>query len=205
MRISEKEVRGKRTFVPRAMLRTNQSFLDRAKQLYDQQERKDAIVVRHYRKGQHLFHQDEPSTKVIVISRGIAKCYFTEANDKVYIVEFLSTGEIVGEIECIRNISCLCSVQAMTEVTVYAFSLPYFRSLLNQDIVLSNKLLEVMAQRIVQTSSRASYQQLYTLAHSLSRLLQMQSQLRITISKEDMAAYLGISVRSLNRELNKVH
>ena len=93
----------------------------------------------------------------------------------------------------------------MTEVTVYAFSLPYFRSLLNQDIVLSNKLLEVMAQRIVQTSSRASYQQLYTLAHSLSRLLQMQSQLRITISKEDMAAYLGISVRSLNRELNKVH
>ncbi|WP_286859738.1 MULTISPECIES: Crp/Fnr family transcriptional regulator [Sphingobacterium] len=186
------------------MLRTNQSFLDRTTALYRQQQRQEDIVIRKYIKGQNVYHQGVVSTKVMVISEGIAKCYFTEANDKEYIVEFLSTGEIIGEIECIRPIPSLCSIQAMTDVTVYAFSKAYFRKLLESDITLSNMLLDIMAQRIVHTSSRASYQQLYSLEHSLSRLLEIQSQQDIVIKKEDMAAYLGISVRSLNRELKKL-
>ncbi|MDR2271148.1 MAG: Crp/Fnr family transcriptional regulator [Sphingobacterium sp.] len=186
------------------MLRTNPSFLDRTMMLYVQQQRQEDIVIRQYVKGQNLYVQGAVSNKVMVIREGIAKCYFTEANDKEYIVEFLSIGEIIGEIECIRPISSLCSIQAMTDVTVYAFSKPYFRELLGRDITLSNMLLDVMAQRIVHTSSRASYQQLYSLEHSLNRLLEIQSQQDITIRKEDMAAYLGISVRSLNRELKKL-
>lgn len=91
----------------------------------------------------------------------------------------------------------------MTDVKVCAFSKAYFRELLERDITWSNMLLDVMAQRIVHTSNRASYQQLYSLEHSLYRLLEIQSQQDIAIKKEDMAAYLGISVRSLNRELKK--
>lgn len=185
------------------MLRTNQSFLDRTITLYAQQQRQEDIVVRKYTKGQNLYDQGTASTRVMVISEGIVKCYFTEANDKEYIVEFLSVGEIVGEIESIRHIPSLCSIQAMTDVTVYAFSKTYFRELLERDITWSNMLLDVMAQRIVHTSSRASYQQLYSLEHSLHRLLEIQSQQDMAIKKEDMAAYLGISVRSLNRELKK--
>jgi len=186
------------------MLRTNQSFLDRTTALYRQQQRQEDIVIRKYIKGQNVYHQGIVSTKVMVISEGITKCYFTEANDKEYIVEFLSAGEIIGEIECIRPIPSLCSIQAMTDLTVYAFSKAYFRILLESDITWSNMLLDVMAQRIVHTSSRASYQQLYSLEYSLRRLLEIQSRQNIAIQKEDMAAYLGISVRSLNRELKKL-
>lgn len=186
------------------MLRTNQLFLDRTITLYAQQQRHEDIVVRRYTKGQNLYDQGTVSTKVMVISEGLVKCYFTEANDKEYIVEFLSVGEIVGDIESIRHIPNLCSIQAMTDVTVYAFSKVYFRELLEGDITWSNMLLDVMAQRIVHTSSRASYQQLYSLEHSLHRLLEIQSQQDIAIKKGDMAAYLGISVRSLNRELKKL-
>lgn len=183
------------------MLRTNQAFLAYAETLYGQQERKENIIVRKYAKGQRLLFQNAAAAKVMLIKEGITKCFFTEDNDKEYILEFLGKGEIVGDIEMIRNMDCLCNIEAMTEVEVYAFSVPYFRSLLNSDFILNSLLLNVFAERIVNTASRASYQQLYTVEYSLSKLLELQSKQDIEISKEEMAAYLGISVRSLNRGL----
>lgn len=183
------------------MLRTNQTFLSYVAQLYSVQERKDDIMLKSFPKGKRLFAQHENIAKIMLIKEGITKCFFTEENDKEYIVEFLSKGEILGEIELLRKIPCLCSIEAMTEVTVYAISLPYFADLLKKDIVLNNLLLEVFAERIVNTSSRASYQQLYTTEYTLAKLLELQTKQQIEISREDKAAYLGITIRSLNRAL----
>lgn len=116
----------------------------------------------------------------------------------------MGKGEIVGEIELIRNIPCLCNIEAMTDVIVYAISIPYFTSLLKNEIGLNNLLLEVFAERIVNTSSRASYQQLYTTEYTLAKLLELQSKQEIEISREDKAAYLGITIRSLNRALKSL-
>lgn len=186
------------------MLRTNDSFLAYAEALYTLQERKEDIVIRQYAKGQKLLCQDETATKVMLIQSGITKCHFSEDNDKAYILEFLGKGEILGDIEMLRHIPCLCTIEAMTEVTVYAFSVPYFRSLLLQDFKLNELMLNTFAERIVNTASRASYQQLYTLEHSLGKLLELKAKQDIDLSKEDMAAYLGISVRSLNRGLKEL-
>ncbi len=183
------------------MLRTNQSFSTYIQELYEQQERKENIIIKQYSKGQKLFSQNEFATKVMVIKEGITKCFFTENNDKEYIVEFLGKGEVIGEIELIRQISCLCSIEAMTEVMVYAITPDYFSQLIKHSFQLNNLLLNVFAERIINTSSRASYQQVYTIEHSLNKLLELQSRQEISISKEDMASYLGVTVRSLNRIL----
>ncbi|RZJ89965.1 MAG: Crp/Fnr family transcriptional regulator [Chryseobacterium sp.] len=183
------------------MLRTNNSFLAYAETLYTRQARKEDILVKQYAKGQKLLFQDEAATKVMLIKAGITKCYFSAPNDKAYILEFLGKGEILGDIEMLRHIPCLCTIEAMTEVTVYAFAVPYFRSLLQKDFLLNELMLNTFAERIVNTASRASYQQLYTLEHSLGKLLALKARQDIELSKEDMAAYLGISVRSLNRGL----
>jgi CRP-like cAMP-binding protein len=186
------------------MLRTNPPFLAYADYLYEQQERKEDIVIKQYAKGQKLLCQNESATKVMIIKEGITKCFFIENNDKEYILEFLGRGETIGEIEFLRDIPCLCNIEAMTAVTAYAFSIPFFRSLLKSDIELNHLLLNTYAERIVNTSSRASYQQLYTVEYSLGKLLELQSKQNIKISKEDMASYLGISVRSLNRGLRNL-
>ncbi|WP_294312274.1 Crp/Fnr family transcriptional regulator [uncultured Chryseobacterium sp.] len=185
------------------MLRTNQIFLDYLEQLYTRQDHKGNIVLKSFEKGDKILTQNEISTKIMLIKTGITKCYFVEENDKEYIVEFLGKGEIIGEIEVIKNVPCLCSIEAITEVTVYSMSIPYFQSLIKNDLALNNLLLDVFAERIVNTSSRASYQQLHTTEHTLSQLLEVKSR-EMEISKEDMAAYLGITVRSLNRALKEL-
>ncbi|MCS4302853.1 MULTISPECIES: Crp/Fnr family transcriptional regulator [Chryseobacterium] len=182
------------------MLRTNQSFLSHLETLYQKQSGEN-IVLESFFIGQKLLIQDHSVSKVMLIKEGITKCYFEEENGKEYIVEFLGSGEIMGEVELIKNIPCLCGIEALTEVVVYTISLSYFNELIQKDLILNNLLLNSFAERIINTSSRASYQQLYTVEHTLTQLLKMQSKQNIQISKEDMAAYLGITVRSLNRIL----
>jgi CRP-like cAMP-binding protein len=186
------------------MLRTNQLFLNYIEDLYEKQEQEEAIVIKSFSKGEKLFTQDENPSKILLIKEGITKCFFAEENGKEYIVEFLGKGEILGEIELIRNIPCLCSIEAVTDGSVYSVAIPYFRSLIKNDLSLNNHLLDVFAERIVNTSKRASYQQLYAAEHTLNQLLELQAQQEIEISKEDIAAYLGITVRSLNRALKKL-
>ena len=183
------------------MLRTNQNFLSYIETHYLNQPRKEDIVLKVYSKGEFLLTQGQKATKVMVLKEGITKCYFFEENDKQFIVEFLGKGEIVGEIEAISSNPCLCNIEAMNEVQAYHVSYSFFKSLLEKDLVFNNLLINVFTQRIIHTSSRASFQQLYTVEHSLLKLLSVAAKESLTITKEDMAAYLGITVRSLNRTM----
>ncbi|KFC18041.1 Crp/Fnr family transcriptional regulator, partial [Epilithonimonas lactis] len=105
--------------------------------------------------------------------------------------------------ECIKDLPCLCSVEAMNNVSVYAFSIPFFRDLLVNSIKLNELLLDIFAERLFNTSNKSSFQQLYTLDHSVRRLLRLQSTQNMNLSKDDLAAYLRVSVQSLNRSLKK--
>lgn len=138
------------------MLRTNQTFLDYLEGLYSSEEHKGNIVLESFEKGDKILIQNQISTKIMLVKSGITKCYFVEENGKEYIVEFMGKGEIIGEIEVIKNVPCICSIEAITEVTVYSMSIPYFQALIKKDLTLNNLLLDVFAERIFNTSSRAS-------------------------------------------------
>lgn len=174
------------------MLRTNENILSYIQQLYERQERKENIAARSFSKGQLLLRQGEKPTRVLVVKEGIIKCFITEENGKDYIIEFLGKGEIIGEIEVIRNIHYLCNIQALTEVEAFSITVPFFKELLGRQPDFNSLLLDEMAERIINTSSRASFQQLHPIEHVLTKLLQLQSRQKIFISKEDMAAYLGL-------------
>lgn len=185
------------------MLRTNQPFSDYFDKLYHKKSYKENITLTSYGKGDKIFIQNEASNKIILIRTGITKCYFVEENDKEYIVEFLGKGEILGEIEVIKNIPCLCTIEAMTEVTAYSIPVAYFRTLLKSELKLNRFLLAVFADRIVNTSSRASYQKLQATEHTHSQFLELKSK-EMEISKENMANYLGITIKNLNKTLDKI-
>ena len=189
---------------PGTMLRTNSSFLAYIRQLYEQQDTGNGISIKSFSTGQLLLQQGRNYPGILLVSEGITKCFITEENDKEYIVEFLGSGEITGEIEAIRNMPCLCNVQALTDVSVFFLPKMTFYELLKKDLRFNNLLIEALTERIVNTSSRASFQQLYTIEHSLSKLLELQSKLNLNLSKDDMASYLGITIRSLNRALESL-
>jgi CRP-like cAMP-binding protein len=186
------------------MLRTNNAFLSYIEDLYNTQHHKEDILLKEYSKEQLLLRQGERPARVLLIKEGITTVDINEEGDRRFIVEFLGKGESLGEIEIIKNVTCLCNVRALTPVKAYAISIPYFKTLLEKDLSFNRFVLETFAERIINTSARASFQQLHTVEHTLGKLLELLKIQEMTISKEDMAAYLGITVRSLNRTLKKL-
>lgn len=186
------------------MLRVNIDFLSYIERLYEEQNGED-IILKKYPKGEFIFEQTHRNNKVTIIKDGFVKCYFSEENGKDFIFEFLGKGEIVGEIEAICGTPCLCNIKTLSDVEVYSFSITYFKSIIDKNTEFSRLLIEELAKRIMNTSTRASFQQLYSIKHAASRLLLLQEKQNIKLSKTDMAAYLGIDVRSLNRIISSLN
>jgi len=185
------------------MLRTNLAFLSFIEGFC--KENKDSnITLKTFAPGFRFIEQGEKIRNIYIIKDGITKCFISEENGKDFIIEFLGKGEVVGELEAIKKINCLCNVEAISEVTTYAIPDHIFLSLAEKNQAFTKILLQELSTRIIQTSSRASFQQLYTLEYALQKLLKLQTDEQISISKEDMAAYLGISVRSFNRTLQQL-
>jgi CRP/FNR family transcriptional regulator, anaerobic regulatory protein len=181
------------------MLRTNLSFLSFAEQLHQSGQ----VHVKHFPKGSIILGQGDKVSKVYILQNGITKCYYSAENGKSYILEFLSVGQIIGEIELVKKMDCLCSVEAITDVYAFVLPIPLVVSLLQTDLRFNKILIGELAERLTNTSSRSSFQQIYTIEHALKKLLALQSKLTIPLAKEDMAAYLGITLRSLNRLLKE--
>ncbi|SFW28166.1 cAMP-binding domain of CRP or a regulatory subunit of cAMP-dependent protein kinases [Chitinophaga sancti] len=160
--------------------------------------------VKCFNAGERLMVQDKNAREIMILKSGVTKCYRSEENGKELIFEFLGKGEILGDLETILRRVCLCSVEAITPVEAYVFSLADFDGLIDSDKTFHRKLLEELALRIYQTSTRASYQQNYPVEYSLIKFLMIQKEQQLSFSKQDIADYLAITVRSLNRTVKQL-
>lgn len=180
------------------MIRKNLQLL----QLTEAMESK--TTLRNFKAGQRFIHQDEQLAHVYIIKTGIAKCFITEENDKDYILEFLGEGEVLGEIEAIRKQKTICSVEAVTPLTVYIMRHTEFLHCIHTMPDFNAAILELLATRVANSSIKSARQQLYALSEILPQLLAMLDAQKITFTKQDLAGYMGISVRSLNRLLQEL-
>jgi CRP-like cAMP-binding protein len=64
--------------------------------------------------------------------------------------------------------------------------------------------MKELATRVSQLAIRVSYQQLYPVEYALLKVLSLFASQKISLSKQDLADYLAISVRSLNRTLKQL-
>ena len=160
-----------------------------------------AILQRRFEMGRVLVGQGASTASVFVIRSGVVKCFITEENGKEYILEFSGEGEVLGELEAIVRMRGMCTAKALSEVHVYQIDKASFLSLLAKEAAFNTAIMEMLAVRLTNTGLRASRQQLYTLEHSLDQLLAVLASEKIPVGKQDLADYLGISLRSLNRML----
>lgn len=157
-----------------------------------------------FKKNQNIVSANKYLKQVYIIKTGVAKCVINEENDKNFLIEFLGEGEIIGEIEAILGFKTMTTVVAMTEIVAFNIELSSFKELLTTNREFNNQLLAELANRLRLTGLRSSYQQLNTIENSLSKILHLLKEQSLEISKKELAEYLGISLRSLNRELHKL-
>ena len=149
--------------------------------------------------GEKIIRQKTNVLAVYVLNSGIAKCFMTEDTGNDFVQEFFGAGEVFGEIEVLTNAISFCTIEALTPVQYFKIPHETFLDLVNNDPVFNRHVLKLMASKIRYTALRHSYHQSHTLADNLKRLLREFPLLLQQINKQDIANYLGVSVRSLNR------
>lgn len=186
------------------MIRTNYQLLSYIEHYYQSGAGKEDVHLKTFQPGERIIQQGTTLYHVFVIRDGITKCYITEENGKDYIVEFLGIGEVLGELEQIRKTSSLTNIEALTGVTAYRITQDAFSQLLKKDQAFNQLILEELATRIAQTAVRAAAQQIYPVEYAILKLLSLLKEQHIIFSKQDMADYLAISLRSFNRIIRQL-
>lgn len=187
------------------MIKHNEHLLVYFDQLMKASPSGSQIQQRSFAKGQVLLSQDEPPQYLYLLRRGVAKCFLTEEHGRRYVFEFFGPGEIVGELEQLTGSSNLCTVSALTAMETYQFTPDFFMSDLLGNPTFTRLLLNELALRLTRTSRRASYQQLFPLEYAMLKVLYGFAQVDQPLTKEDLADYLAVSLRSLNRILSNLY
>lgn len=182
------------------MIRVNCTFLDYIIKL--KLSDSNCLITEHKAVvGEKIITQKTNVQSVYLIKEGLAKCYLTEETGNDFIQEFFGAGEVFGEIELITNESSFCTIEALVPTTYFRIPKKTFNTLLKADAIFNTFLLELLASKIRYTALRHSYNQSHTIEEKLRSLLNELPDLFKKISKNDIANYLGITIRSLNRVL----
>jgi CRP-like cAMP-binding protein len=185
------------------MIRTDQELLD----YIDILCRMDInyFIEERFLPKQKIIEQDKRYASVFIIKEGIVKCYLSDENGKDFIQEFLGKGMKFGELEVFSGTLSFCSIEAITRLEVYKISYTNFNDLLEQDKRFNRLVMKSMAVKIGYKAPRHSYQQSYTIEDNILKLKEAYPELTKVISKKDIANYMGITLRSLNRVMVKLN
>jgi CRP-like cAMP-binding protein len=182
------------------MIRTNQELLDYVSKIHNP----EVIFEQTFAPFQTIFEQGKKVNSVFIVKSGIAKCFLTEENGNDFVEEFFGEGGIVGEIEIINNHISVCGISAITQLTVYKISSANFKHLLDKDKVFNSLILKALSAKIYYKASRHAHNQLHDVEANLLRIKREFPKMFDAIPKLDIANYLGVTLRSLNRTLSEL-
>lgn len=150
---------------------------------------------------QQILIEGKSVFSVYIMKTGIVKCYLTTDNGSHFIQEFFGEGELFGEIELLDNTNSYCTIEAINDVTVYKIQKSDFLKLLDQDKKFNQLFIKALISKLKYKATRHSYNQSHIIEDKLSRLKQKFPEMEKVISKQDIADYLGITLRALNRTI----
>jgi len=185
------------------MIRFNKDLLDFINELACVAPR-GLILEREFAPEKVVLEQGVRVESVYIVKSGIVKCYVMQENGSEFIQEFFGEGEIFGEIEMFHNDESFGCVEALTEARVYQIGRRNFDRLLTENERFNRLILSGLAAKVKYKAFRHAFHQLNPIETNLLRLKKQLPNFLEIISKQDVANYLGVTERSLNRSLKSL-
>lgn len=166
--------------------------------------------VKSYRKGELIIRQGEIFKYFYIIVQGQADIYMMSESGKKYTQVIYQDGDFIGEIEIFDWSPSLCSVEALTELTVIRILVDDFLDWLKNDIHMSNYFNRNLTRYLYNLSKKAGMDNLYTLKYRLSHVLlnnmtsyQDNGSFLVNMNKNQICNHLAVTTRSINRILQE--
>lgn len=182
------------------MIRTNKELL-----CYLNNKYAEDIEVKNFKDGNVVLNQDAYVKNVFVVVAGILKCSRYNDDGTEFILEFFGEGEILGEVETLLgNATTIAQVQAIGNACCYRIPTTIFKNMIVSDNEFNGLLLKELANNIRYKAQRYSFIQTHTLEQNLQNMEKENPNILSLINKIDLANYLGVTLRSLNRAIKNM-
>ncbi|WP_203333579.1 Crp/Fnr family transcriptional regulator [Planococcus beigongshangi] len=173
--------------------------------LFPEHVREDMNVAT-YSSSERLFSQGDKADTLYLLIKGKLKISMLSPEGKRLIVAFKTPFDIVGDVEYVRGIPFINTVEAVTDIVVIGISYDALRRNMADNAAWLQFLLQTITQKFETKTRAMNFNLLYTVdVRVASYLLAMTptQQMLESTSLIDMADLIGTSYRHLNRVLQQ--
>lgn len=168
---------------------------------------------RSYIKGDFLCHEGDDLASLFIINEGKVKLSKFNAEGKEQILNILTNGDIFGEYHLFSQVPYNFSAVALGHAKICTLAKKHMDYLLEKHPTISQKILievskklidtENLAQKLssVNTDSKVAYV-LLSLAEKYGVDLGETIEIKIPITREEMANYAGLTRETMSRKLS---
>jgi CRP/FNR family transcriptional regulator, cyclic AMP receptor protein len=148
--------------------------------------------------GSSIFFQHDPADAVYVVWRGVIAIRLENPDGRELVINEMGVGDCFGELALLTGESRSASAVAIVDSEVLLIPSKTFKAALEQEPILSARLLEITARRLQNSSRReealAFYDAQQRLAHQLL-LLDQQARDKgyLTLSQDELATRVGLT------------
>lgn len=170
-------------------------------------------VSQVYRKGQTIFQKGTRPNGIYCIHRGKAKLSKVTADGKEQIVRLAKEGDVLGYQSLMANGCYSATAVALSDCVVCHVSRADFLSTLEQNAQFSHALTRLLATTLRETEERIVHMAYKSVRERLADALLVLHQffqdptsaasLGISISREDLAAFMGTAKETASRLLSE--
>lgn len=170
------------------------------------------IEHREYKKGEVLFHMGDKVDSIFIMNEGSVKAYKYTTEGREQILYIFSSGDFLGEQYLLSNQKAGYTVEALERVKICTLSKPQFRQLLTKHPDIGVKIIEELGIRMNRLENTLQSMGIRSVDARISSLLldfsskygEQTSEgilIRLPLSREGMANYLGIARETISRKL----
>lgn len=176
----------------------------------------EIAISREWKKGSHVFLQDDPLENVYFINNGRIKVYKSDINGKEQIVAILRKGEMFPHVGFFRKGGYPAFSEVLDNAQLVVVPIAKFEKVLIENPELCIKVFKVLGEKIVDLQERLeaqilnnTYEQIIKL---LVRLVKMHGQelekgsfiLKGDFTNKDLANMIGTTRETVSRTLTKM-
>ncbi|MNO95736.1 cAMP receptor protein [compost metagenome] len=173
------------------------------------------IKHRKYSKGQALILEEQPSDTLYIIKQGLVKLLKITSQGKEQILHILSTGDFFGELNIFNSDELSnFSAYALKNTDICMLTKGDMEQLIQENPDISLKLLKTITKRLAHTENlaqslatkdpeiRIAYM-ILELGYKYGKPGNEQIHVKLPLSREEMANYVGVSRETISRKFSK--
>ena len=171
------------------------------------------ITNRMIRKGETAFREGDPLSSLYIVNRGSIKAYTHTREGKEQILYILAEGDFLGELSLLKEDLFEFNVTALEDTTMCVLAQADFRTVLAESPEIRDQIMAHAFDRIksleklVQVLTNKDVDvRMAVLLVSMAEGFGIEGKegiiISMPVSREDMAAYLGLTRETVSRRLS---